>query len=230
MREKITCFLPCRQGSQRVPRKNIKPFAHYNFGLIEIKLKQLNAAVNIDNIILSTDDLEIIEYASSLSLTKLNIHHRSECLSSSETSTDDLVRHALDLIPQGHILWSHVTSPFITANHYDEIINSYHKAILSGYDSLMTVTEFYGFLWQNKHPLNYDRQIEKWPRTQTLQPIYEVNSGVFLASSNIYRKQNDRIGDKPYLYVLDKLISHDIDWSEDFAIAECMVEKGLVKL
>lgn len=230
MREKITCFLPCRQGSQRVPRKNIKPFAHYNFGLIEIKLKQLNATVNIDNIILSTDDLEIIEYASSLSLTKLNIHHRSECLSSSETSTDDLVRHALDLIPQGHILWSHVTSPFITANHYDEIINSYHKAILSGYDSLMTVTEFYGFLWQNKHPLNYDRQIEKWPRTQTLQPIYEVNSGVFLASSNIYRKQNDRIGDKPYLYVLDKLISHDIDWSEDFAIAECMAEKGLVKL
>jgi len=79
-------------------------------------------------------------------------------------------------------------------------------------------------------PINYDRTIEKWPRTQTLKPIHEVNSGIFMAASNLYERFGDRIGKKPYLYSLDKLISHDIDWIEDFVLAECMVREKLVVL
>lgn len=78
--------------------------------------------------------------------------------------------------------------------------------------------------------MNYDRNVEKWPRTQTLTPVHEVNSGVFLAHASIYRELDDRIGRKPYLHPLGKLISHDIDWPEDFTIAECLLEKGLVTL
>lgn len=227
---KITCFLPCRQGSQRVPNKNIKPFSSYDWGLIEIKLKQLEATELVDEIVLTTNDAKILDYGESLSLSKLRLHKRSENLSSNETSTDQLVRHALELIPQGDILWTHVTSPFINGSYYNNIIRTFLEKRESGYDSLMTVSELYGFLWQNGKAINYDRQKEKWPRTQTLDAINEVNSGAFLASSDIYRKLNDRIGKSPYLYVLNKLIGYDIDWPEDFVIAECMVEKGLVDL
>lgn len=230
MSNKVIAFLPCRAGSERVPRKNIKPFAGYDFGLIEIKLKQLHESKEIDEIVLSTNDLDILNYAQSFDFKKLSIHKRTEELSSSETSTDQLVAHALELIPNGNVLWTHVTSPFITAKHYDEMIRCYLEKKKEGFDSLMSVTELYAFLWQDEKPLNYDRSIEKWPRTQTLQPISEVNSGVFLASTNIYKTKNDRIGDQPYLYNLNKLISHDIDWPEDFIVAECMAEKGLVKL
>ena len=76
--------------------------------------------------------------------------------------------------------------------------------------------------------MNYDRTIEKWPRTQALQPVHEVNSGAFLAPASVYYELNDRIGASPYLYALDKLISHDIDWPEDFAVAESLYDKGLV--
>lgn len=230
MKNKTICFLPCRKGSQRVPRKNIKPFAGYPFGLIEIKIKQLVQSKTIDEIVLSTNDEDILSYVSSLNIANLRIHERIASLSSSETSTDQLIAHALELIPYGDILWTHVTSPFINAYHYDHIVNCYREKILAGHDSLMTVTELYGFLWQNEKPINYYRQQEKWPRTQTLTPIHEVNSGVFLASSDVYCRLVDRIGDRPYLYILDKLTSHDIDWPEDFVIAECMVEKGLVEL
>lgn len=92
----------------------------------------------------------------------------------------------------------------------------------------MTTTAIYGFLWSEYKPLNYDRAIEKWPRTQTLAPIHEVNSGVFLAPVDLYRELDDRIGKRPYLYSMDRLTSFDIDWPEDFVIAECMLEKGLV--
>lgn len=230
MCEKVSCFLPCRQGSQRVPRKNIKPFAGVEFGLIEVKLKQLLNAKYLDEVVLSTNDQEIIDYANGIDDDKLRIHRRDDSLASSVTSTDELVALALELIPKGRILWTHVTSPFINADRYDEIINAYFKALESGYDSLMTTTKLHSFLWQDGKPINYDRNVEKWPRTQTLKPIHEVNSGAFLASSDVYKSLDDRIGNAPYLYELDKLSAHDIDWPEDFVLAECMVREGLVPL
>ncbi|MHA3893208.1 acylneuraminate cytidylyltransferase family protein [Acinetobacter sp. GXMZU3951] len=230
IKETVTCFLPCRKGSERVPRKNIKPFVQYSHGLIEVKLNQLIACPSIDEIILSTNDDEIIQYAESLSHPKIHLHNRIEELSSSQTSTDSLVAHAADLIPKGHILWTHVTSPFINAQKYEDIISRYFNCLEEGYDSLMTTSLLHTFLWQDSKPLNYDRTLEKWPRTQTLDPIHEVNSGVFLASTNVYKEQNDRIGERPYLFTLDKLVSQDVDWPEDFIIAEALVEKGLVSL
>ena len=228
MTDKVTCFLPCRAGSQRVVRKNIKPFAGYEHGLIEIKLRQLLAAEGVDEVVLTTNDADILAYAESLDEPRLRLHRRVEALSSSATSTDQLVAHALELIPDGHILWTHVTSPFITAKHYDAVIRAYREQREQGYDSLMTTTAIHGFLWQDEQPLNYDRTIEKWPRTQTLPPVHEVNSGAFLAPADLYRELDDRIGRRPYLYAMDKFTSFDIDWPEDFVIAECLVEKGLV--
>lgn len=228
MTDKVTCFLPCRAGSQRVVRKNIKPFASYEHGLIQIKLRQLLAAEWIDEVVLTTNDADILAYAESLDEPRLRLHRRVEELSSSATSTDQLVAHALELIPEGHILWTHVTSPFITAKHYDEVTRAYWEQLEQGYDSLMTTTAIHGFLWQHEQPMNYDRTIEKWPRTQTLAPVHEVNSGAFLAPADLYRELDDRIGRRPYLYAMDKFTSFDIDWPEDFVIAECLVERGLV--
>lgn len=228
MREKVTCFLPCRAGSQRVVKKNIKPFSGYDHGLIQVKLRQLLAAKSIDEIVLTTNDADILTYAESLGEPRLRLHRRVEELSSSTTSTDQLVAHALELVPEGHILWTHVTSPFITEKHYDDVIDTYAEQRDQGYDSLMTTTAIHGFLWQKEQPMNYDRAIEKWPRTQTLTPIHEVNSGAFLAPAALYRELDDRIGRRPYLYDMDKFTSFDIDWPEDFVIAECLVEKGLV--
>ena len=230
MSNKVTCFLPCRQGSQRVPKKNIKPFAGFDNGLIEIKLKQLLSSKRIDEIVLSTNDFEIIEFAQSVQDKRLVVHKRDEELALSSTSTDELVAHAASLVSEGHILWTHVTSPFINADQYDDIVDIYFKQLEFGFDSLMTTSKIYGFLWKNGVPLNYDRAKEKWPRTQTLEPIHEVNSGAFIAPLSVYKELDDRIGESVYLHPLDKLVSHDIDWMEDFIIAESLVEKGLVAL
>ena len=193
MTEKVTCFLPCRAGSQRVARKNIKPFAGFDSGLIQVKLRQLLSVEMIDEVVLSTNDADILAFAESLNEPRLLLHKRVENLASSETSTDQLVAHALELIPDGHILWTHVTSPFITEKHYDEVIRIYFDQLEKGYDSLMTTTAIHSFLWQDEEPMNYDRSAEKWPRTQTLKAVHEVNSGIFLAPSTIYRELDDRI-------------------------------------
>lgn len=225
---KVTCFLPCRKGSERVVRKNIKPFAGHNSGLLEIKLQQLCESSLINEVVLSTNDQEILLYAETLDSPKIRLHKRDELLSSSSTSTDSLVAHAVDLIQEGHILWTHVTSPFVSADDYDTIISEYAKILENGYDSLMTTTLFQGFLWNENGPFNYDRTTEKWPRTQTIAPLHDVNSAVFLSSAINYKTFNDRIGAKPYLYTLNKIKGFDIDLPDDFLIAEFIFQKLLV--
>ena len=116
--KEVSVFLPCRKGSERVAKKNIKPFAGIENGLIAIKLNQLVRVKAISNIVLSTNDDEILEYAKTLNNSKIKIHKRIESLSTSETSTDDLVNHALELVPAGHIMWTHVTSPFLNTQAY----------------------------------------------------------------------------------------------------------------
>ncbi len=221
----VKAFLPCRKGSERVPRKNIRPFGGYANGLIEIKLQQLIQAEKVSTIYLSTNDTEILDYAASLNQPKLVMHHRLDSLASSQTSTDELVAHALNLVGDGDILWTHVTSPFVTAHDYDQIITKYYEVLSHGYDSLMTTNLIHGFLWDDNGPVNYDRSLEKWPRTQTLKPLHEVNSAVFLANADIYSKLDDRIGQNPCFYPLDKIQGFDIDWEDDFKIAEAIVDK-----
>lgn len=228
--DKVTVFLPCRKGSMRVPRKNIKPFGAYPHGLIEIKLGQLLSVAEIAEVVLSTNDEELIDFAGTLGADKLRIHRREESLASSETSTDALVAHAYQLIPDGHILWTHVTSPFLNGEHMSSIIRRYFEALQQGYDSLMTVTAVHGFLWNERGPMNYDRSFEKWPRTQTIAPVLEVNSGAFLSSAENYSTLGDRIGSRPFLYETGKIAGFDIDWEQDFLMAESMIEKGVGRI
>lgn len=227
MNKKVTCFLPCRKGSQRIPNKNTKSFAGVDGGLLRIKLEQLANCPSIQKVILSTNDEEVIKIAKSYSFDKLNIITRPEHLCTSETSTDDLVKYVPEIISDEHILWTHVTSPMLDSKEYEMIITSYFSNLETGFDSLMTVSKLQGFIWNESSPITYDRNAEKWPRTQTIKPLYEINSGVFLSSRENYLSLSDRIGNKPFLYVQDKVKSTDVDWPDDFTLAEFIYSSNL---
>ena len=223
---KISVFLPCRAGSERVPHKNTRTFAGIEGGLLKIKLQQLIACNAIDTIVLSTNDEEVIQLAETLSSDKIKIDRRPEHLATSSTSTDDLVKYVPTIISEGAVLWTHVTSPFIDGKIYEEAINVYKDALSKGEnDSLMSVTALRTFIWNKEGAVNYDRNKEKWPRTQTIDPLYEINSGIFLADIDIYKNLQDRIGQKPFLFENNDIDSFDIDWEEDFFIAEAIYNK-----
>lgn len=223
MSEKLNIvFLPCRKGSQRVPNKNTRSFAGIEGGLLRIKLAQLLESKNIDKIYLSSDDDIVLEIGASMNDKRIIIDRRPDFLCQSSTSTDDLINYVPELIKDdATILWTHVTSPFLNAKTYDKMLEKYYT-LLSEYDSLMAVNKLQTFIWDKKGSINYDRKNEKWPRTQTLESLYEVNSGAFIADRNVYIKKLDRIGSNPYLYVLSKMESFDIDWEDDFKMAECL--------
>jgi len=221
MAQSINVFLPMRAGSQRIPHKNTKTFSGIDGGLCKIKLNQLIKCQLIENVYVSTNDPDVVKIADAFNSLKIKVIIRPDELASSIASTDELIKYAYEIMPDGHILWTHVTSPFMNSDIYSEIINTYQKNLYN-FDSLMTVSKIKKFIWNNREPLNYDRNIEKWPRTQTLKTLWEVNSGAFLASKDIYKKRKDRIGNIPYLYELNNEIAFDIDWLSDFKIAEAI--------
>ena len=220
----VIAFLPMRKGSQRVKNKNIKDFANIKGGLTFIKISQLLKSKKIDKIIVSTNDEEVKNIALSFNSSKISIDDRPEHLASSETSTDDLVKYVPTIINGGIVLWTHVTSPFVNETIYDDMIEKYLDET-DNFDSLMSVTKIQKFLWDKTKPINYDKSKEKWPRTQTIEPIFEVNSGAFIADIEVYKSLNDRVGDKPYLYELSEKEAFDIDWEDDFDIAEVLWSK-----
>lgn len=219
MIKKNIAFLPCRKGSQRVPNKNTRTFAGIEGGLLRIKLEELLKAQLIDEIILSSNDDEVIRIGELLANPKIHVMRRPDELCTSATSTDELIAYVSCIIPEGTVLWTHVTSPFLKAETYDQMLTLYYEH-LGEYDSLMSVNLIRTFLWNKEQPVNYDRSIEKWPRTQTLEPLYEANSGAFIADAEIYHQRLDRVGKHVWMYETSKLESMDIDWPEDFDFAE----------
>ena len=213
-----------RAGSERIPRKNTKKFSGIDGGLCSIKINQLLQCKSINYIFVSTNDQNVINIANSFESRKIKIIKRPDELSSSSTSTDDLINYVPEIMPDGHILWTHVTSPFIGPDIYDKIIKTYLNN-LKKYDSLMTVTKIQKFIWNDTKPINYDRSIEKWPRTQTLEPLWEINSGVFITTRKIYKKHMDRVGVRPYLFELSGDLAFDIDWMSDFTTAEAIYKR-----
>ena len=221
MNENVNVFLPMRAGSERVPNKNTKTFAGINGGLCKIKLEQLVKCDAVKNVFVSTNDSKVVEISNGLNSKKIKIIIRPDQLASSLASTDDLIKYVPEIMPDGHILWTHVTSPFIGPDIYSQIIDEYFKS-LGTFDSLMTVSKLQKFIWNDSEPVSYDRGVEKWPRTQTIDPLWEVNSGAFMASKVIYKSYIDRIGKKPFLFEMSNEIAFDIDWLSDFKMAESM--------
>lgn len=224
IKEKVSVFLPTRAGSERVENKNTKTFSGVTGGLLAIKLKQLLDLSEVDEVVLSTNDEASIQVAMHYrSNEKLKVIRRPEELAQSSTNLIDLVKYVPTICNNDHILWTHVTSPLVKAKDYQEAIYQYFKELNNGYDSLMSVKSIQNFIWSSKDNIVVNKQkgdFRKWPRTQDLDPIYEVNSALFIASKNIYISEIDRIGIKPYLLKHNSLQSIDVDWEDDFKIAE----------
>lgn len=218
----ITAFLPCRKGSQRISDKNIKDFADIKGGLLTIKLDQLKKCNLINSIVVSSNDERVLEIASKDLDSRVVIDERPDYLGSSTTTTDELIKYVPSIIDDEHILWTHVTSPFITEHDYQKIIDAYFLNIKNGYDSLMTAHKLQGFIWNEEKPISYSRDELKWPMTQTITPLYEIDSGAFLSSISNYKDYSDRIGQKPFVYIQEKMKSLDIDWPDDFRLAEAI--------
>ena len=78
-------------------------------------------------------------------------------------------------------------------------------------------------MWKDNSPLNFNA--EKVPRTQDLPAIYAEVSAAYVFKKEVFLKYNRRIGVTPHITEVSGTESIDIDYPEDFEIANAVYMK-----
>lgn len=225
------CLIPCREGSQRVLNKNLRPFGPFQYGLFENKLEQVVCAGAFDEILVSSNQATVehlVEDARANNGDQVRFLRRPDQFCSSNTTTDQLINHFIDSLKfedDDIIFWTHVTSPFFGPNSYKNLVENYEDLVADGYDSMMTVGRLQQFVLVDGKPVNFGGEV-RWPYTQTLTNVQHVNNALFGSSWANYKKHRDRIGRRPLIVELSRLESFDVDDELDFEFANYLYNRN----
>jgi CMP-N-acetylneuraminic acid synthetase len=134
---------------------------------------------------------------------------------------NEIIAHDLRYASTEHILQTHATNPLLSLQTISSGIEAYLCG-LNEFDSLFTVslhkTRFYS---QSGLPLNHN-PTELLP-TQNLPTLCEENSCMYLFSRSSFHAAGERrIGLSPRMYPISKMEAVDIDYEDDFMIAELL--------
>lgn len=212
----LTALMPMKGHSERVPNKNIRPFA--GEPLYHHVAKILQKSDYIESIVINTDSEWIAKEAPDL-FSKVRIINRPKSIQGDFVSMNDIINHDLSKIPGHHFLQTHSTNPLLDPETLDLAIQSYFEN-LDKYDSLFSVTRLQTRLyWDSGEPVNHDPK--KLDRTQDLPPVYEENSNFYIFSRSSFKNaDNNRIGRNPQMFPVHPLEALDIDEESDFQLAE----------
>lgn len=222
----ITAVIPIRKGSQRVPDKNLRPFAGKS--LLEVKIDELLQVEELDTIIVNTNS----EEATAIVLqkypnTKVQIQKREEYYASSQCSGSEFFHHLGEVTDTDIFVYAPCTSPFISKETISSCIQMFLTLDGACHDCVSTVNAVKDFLWLDGKPINYDPK--RAPNSQNLPDIKALNFGCTVISRDDLIRNCNIIGQKPKFIETDEIESIDIDTPLDFFISEELYIKTRIK-
>ena len=214
----IIALLPMKKNSSRVVGKNFKNFS--GKPLFYWVLETLLEVELIDKIIINTDALDILHKHKIMNKEKILIRERPKNICGDSISMNKVIEDDLKNSEGKIYFMTHSTNPLLSYSTIFNAINIFKTKLAKGeIDSLFSVNKIQTRFYRNDgSPVNHNPQ-DLVP-TQELESWYEENSNFYIFTPESFRKNNSRIGSKPYLYVSPKNESIDIDEEEDWNIAE----------
>lgn len=209
----IKAVIPIRKGSQRVPDKNLRPFADTT--LLELKIQKLKESGVFDEIIVNTDSEKAIEIAKA---NGISFHRREDYYASSACSGSEFFQHLGQVTDTEVFAYCPVTSPFVTVETIRACAELYKEKSKEGYDCVATVSTVKEFLWLDGKAINYDPK--NAPNSQNLPDVKALNFGLTLVKRESLIKNRNIIGDRPVFVDTSDVEAVDIDTPLDFYIAE----------
>ena len=210
---KTVAFVPIRLNSKRVAGKNLKMLG--DKPLLRYILDTLVKVKRIDEVYVYCSSEDIISYLPE----EVKFLKRPEFLDRDETLGKEIYEEFTKTVDADVYILAHTTSPFMKV---ETVENALSKILDEDYDSAFSAEKIQTFVWYKGKTLNYD--LKEIPRTQTIEPIYVETSAFFMFKRDIWKVHKQRIGFKPYIAEVDKIEGVDIDWPEDFAFAEKILE------
>lgn len=218
---KIYAIIPIKDHSSRVQGKNFKlmngqPLYYWI-------INTLLSCEQIDKIFIDTDSKELLNNCC-IKSDKLFLYKRPEHLRGDDMSVNKLLINIIEDLKLDADLYlqTHTTNPLLTKETIEGAISKYIKNE-NTYDSLFTVkTHHTRFYDKYGNDMNHNR-FHLIP-TQNLDPIYEENSCLYLFTKESLFNNNARISKNALLYPMSAIESQDIDWPEDFKLAEVLMK------
>ena len=216
---KTVALLPIKLNNQRVPGKNIKKFSD-GTPLMALIQRTCLEAKTIDETYVYCSNSQVKDYI----LPGIKYLERPDFLDSDSANSNDIIREFLKEVDADIYVETHATGPFTKPESIDACI----EAVKSGdHDSAFLAKRIQEFLWQEGKALNFD--IQNFPRTQDLVPIYSEAPGAYVFSKETFQKYGRRVGITPYIHEISEIESRDIDYPEDFEIANAIYMSLLKK-
>lgn len=209
---KVVAFVPIKLNNERTPGKNTKRFED-GTALITHFLNTLVKVPEIDELYVYCSKEEIKEYM----IPKVRFLKRPEFLDTQKATPQDIIENFMKEVTADVYLVCHCTSPFVKPERFSECIM---KVCEEGYDSAFTGEKMQRLMWYNGEPLNFDAA--KVPRTQDLPVYYNEVSAVYAFKKETFETLHRRIGTNPYICEVSGYECVDIDYPEDFEIANAI--------
>ncbi len=220
---KVLALIPARGGSRGVARKNLREVGGKS--LIARAIESARAAACVDRVVLSSDDPEIIQAALSLGCDVPFI--RPAELATAQAASIDVVRHALETLPERHdlIVLLQPTSPFRSGADIDAAVRTCVEAGAPACVSVCVPTKppQWSFVLGERgrmKPVVPEHHLVS--RRQDLPQAYDPNGAVFVARCDWIVNQIDFVSPKTVVYIMPKERSLDIDSEFDLVLAEAV--------
>ena len=210
---KTVAFVPIRLNSQRVAGKNMRLLG--DKPLMCHILETLTTVEGIDEVYVYCSDESICEILPE----GVKFLRRDTSLDSDTTLGKDIYNAFTSEVEADWYILAHATSPFIRRTTIEEALCKVHSGEA---DSSFSAERVQTFAWYEGKPLNYS--LDNIPRTQTIEPVYVETSAFFIFSRELWCERGRRIGDTPHIAVVDHIEGLDIDYPEDFTMAEIILE------
>ncbi len=213
---KTVAFVPIRLNSRRVEGKNLRLLG--GRPLMTYILDTLRDCERIDETYVYCSDPDIARHLPD----GVKFLRRDPALDSDSTLGEEIYDAFTREVDADIYVLAHATSPFVRRATVDDAV----ARVGSGeYDSAFSAERIQTFAWYEGRTLNYSP--ERVPRTQDLEPVFVETSAFFVFRSEVWRDMRRRIGLRPYMAVTDRIESMDIDYPDDFRLAEAIVAAGL---
>ena len=219
------CVIPARGGSKRIPRKNIRVFR--GLPMIAWSIKAAQAASCFDRIVVSTDDSEIIDIATSYGAEVP--FKRPDYLSDDFVGTREVIEHCIHTLRSAGYEYSDVcclyaTAPFVLSSDLQASLSLLEE---SREGSVVFSSTTYPFPIQRALRVSHDGYTSPYDpssivmRSQDLEEFFHDAGQFYWAAPEVWSR-NFNLFDSGRCYRLPRWRVQDIDTEEDWRRAELM--------
>jgi CMP-N-acetylneuraminic acid synthetase len=214
----ITALVPMRHHSQRVPGKNYRMLD--GRPLYQHILSTLLQVSEISQIVVDTDSPEVIQGIRE-HFPAVKVLERPEELRADTIPMNEILMYDVAQFPSDLYLQTHSTNPLVNPASFSKAIQTL-TSLYPAYDSLFAVTRLQTRLWDGLgRAINHNPNILL--QTQDLPPVYEENSCMYLFTGAILTNRRNRLGERPYLFEIERDEAWDIDEEIDFRLVELLI-------